>query len=122
MTTTFVVERQTLSRTRWLDTAPAPLADGQARLAIDSFALTSNNITYAAFGDAMNYWGFFPTGDSATGCIPVWGFANVAESRCDGVTVGERFYGYFPIASDVMLQPARVTPNGFFDGAEHRPE
>ena len=76
-------------------------------MAIDSFALTSNNITYAAFGDAMKYWSFFPTDDPSMGCIPVWGFANVAESRCEGVTVGERYYGYFPIADGVDLYPAR---------------
>ena len=122
MTTTFIVERQQLKRAHWVQSDAAPLADGAVRLRIDSFALTSNNITYAAFGDAMNYWGFFPTGDAATGCIPVWGFANVTESRATGVAVGERFYGYFPIASDVVLQPARITPAGFVDGAEHRRE
>jgi len=36
--------------------------------------------------------------------------------------VGERFYGYYPIASDVVLQPVRVGAGGFFDGAEHRRE
>ena len=121
MTTTFVVERQKLAQTRWVHADPAPLAAGEVRLAVDSFALTANNITYAAFGDAMNYWGFFPTGDTATGCIPVWGFADVTESRCDGVAVGERFYGYWPIADEVVLQPARVNDAGFFDGAAHRP-
>jgi len=122
MTTTFVVERQHLERAHWVHSEPAPLPDGAVRLRIDAFALTSNNVTYAAFGDAMNYWGFFPTGDAATGCIPVWGFADVVESRCEGVAVGERFYGYWPIASDVVLQPARVTAAGFFDSAEHRRE
>ncbi len=122
MTTSFIVERKQLDRARWAHSEPAALAEGAVRLRIDAFALTSNNITYAAFGDAMNYWGFFPTGDAATGCIPVWGFANVVESRCAGIAAGERFYGYFPIASDVVLQPARVTPAGFFDGAEHRRE
>ena len=122
MTTTFVVERGQLNKARWTCAEPAALRDGAVRLRIDAFALTSNNITYAAFGDAMNYWGFFPTGDATTGCIPAWGFANVVESRCDGVAVGERFYGYYPIASDVVLEPARVTPAGFFDGAEHRRE
>ncbi len=120
--TTFIVERQALARSRWVDAPPAPLADGQARLRVDSFALTANNITYAAFGDAMNYWGFFPTGDAATGCIPVWGFADVVESRCAGVEVGSRFYGYLPIASEVVLEPVRVTPAGFVDGAAHRRE
>ena len=122
MTTTFVVDRHTLSTTRWVHSDPAPLREGTVRLGVDAFALTANNITYAAFGDAMNYWGFFPTGEAATGCIPVWGFANVAESRCEGVAVGERFYGYWPIASDVVLQPARINAAGFSDGAEHRRE
>ena len=46
----------------------------------------------------------------------------MGESAVDGVAVGERFYGYFPMASHVLLQPTRVTANGFFDGAAHRRE
>lgn len=120
MTTTFVVQKKTLASTGWVQGEAAPLEDGAVRLAVDSFALTSNNITYAAFGDAMNYWGFFPTGDAATGCIPVWGFADVTESRCQGVQVGERFYGYFPMADEVVLQPTHEDAAGFSDGAPHR--
>jgi hypothetical protein len=121
-THTFVINRKDLRQAQWLAGDSAALSDGQVRLRIDSFALTSNNVTYAAFGDAMNYWSFFPTGDAATGCIPVWGFADVRESRAEGVALGERFYGYFPVADEVVLQPARVSPAGFFDGAEHRRE
>ena len=84
---------------------------------IDRFALTTNNITYAAFGDAMNYWNFFPTGDAAWGHMPVWGFADVVASTVEVVAVGERFYGYFPIASHLRMQPVRVTARGFYDGA-----
>ena len=122
MTTTFIVERENLTRAGWVRSEGEALTDGAVRMAIDAFALTSNNITSAAFGDAMNYWGFFPTGDAATGGIPVWGFANVVESRCPGVAVGERYHGYFPIASDVVLQPEHVDATGFFDGASHRRE
>ena len=123
MTThTFVVARKNLRETSWVESETPALADGAVRLRVASFALTSNNITYAAFGDAMNYWGFFPTGDASTGCIPVWGFADVTESHCEGVAVGERFYGYFPMADEVVLQPARLSPAGFFDGAAHRRE
>jgi len=122
MTTTFVVEKKALARTRWVRSEPTPLSEGAVRLTIDTFALTSNNITYAAFGDAMNYWGFFPTGDTSTGCIPVWGFANVTESRCGEVLAGERIYGYFPIADEVVLEPTRIGANGFSDGAAHRRE
>ena len=70
MTCTFIVDRQHLSQTQWRRSAPVPLVEGEVRMKIDAFALTSNNITYAAFGDTMNYWGFFPTGDAVTGCIP----------------------------------------------------
>lgn len=122
MPTTFHVERNDLRTTRWVASDREPLADGAVRFHVDSFALTSNNVTYAAFGETMNYWGFFPTGDTATGCIPVWGFADVVESRCHGVAVGERFYGYWPIADEAVLQPANLKASGFIDGAAHRRE
>ena len=119
MSSTFVVDRADLRRGRWLEST-APLAEGGVRTRIDRFALTSNNVTYAAFGDSMHYWDFFPTGDDATGCVPVWGFATVVESRHAEVAVGSRLYGYFPIADAVDLMPENVTAGGFDDGAPHR--
>ena len=98
--------------------APAP---GQVLLAIDKFALTANNITYAAFGDAMQYWNFFPA-EAGFGRIPVWGFADVVASACDGVVPGERIYGYFPMSTHVVLEPQRVNTYGFVDAAAHRKE
>lgn len=104
-----------------LERAPlAPLAQGEALLKIDRVAITTNNITYAVFGDAMQYWNFFPTGEAAWGHMPVWGFADVVESTVPGLEPGERFYGYFPIASHLRVSPVRVAQRGFFDGAEHR--
>ncbi len=120
-----LVERNDLRKTRWVDDdaiAGAPLSPGAVRFRIDGFALTSNNVTYAAFGEAMSYWRFFPADDVGWGRIPVWGFADVVESRCEGVVPGERFYGYWPLATHALLQPERVTPAGFVDGAEHRRE
>ncbi|HKX41806.1 MAG TPA: DUF2855 family protein, partial [Burkholderiaceae bacterium] len=38
------------------------------------------------------------------------------------VAVGERFYGYWPIADEVVLWPVNVKPSGFVDGAPHRRE
>lgn len=122
MTTTFVVDRKDLHRARWVDTPAAPLPPGGARLRVDRFALTANNITYAFFGEQMSYWSFFPTGDASTGCIPVWGFGDVIESTVAEVAVGERFYGYYPLASEVLLQPARCNEAGFMDGTAHRRE
>jgi len=93
---------------------------GEAILKVERCSLTTNNITYAAYGDSMNYWGFFPTGEAEWGHIPVWGFADVLVSNVDGVAVGERFYGYFPMASHLWMKPERVTERGFYDAAEHR--
>ena len=130
-TTQFLVQKNQLQNTELRHAPELPLADGQVRIGIDKFALTSNNITYAAFGDAMNYWHFFPVapqansaadGAAVMGLIPVWGFGMVLEARHAGVAVGERLYGYFPMASQVILQPVRATPAGFYDGAPHRAE
>ena len=122
MTATFIVGRTDLRRTQWQEQPPVPLAEGAVRLHIDRFALTSNNITYGAFGEGMSYWSFFPTGDAGTGCIPVWGFATVIESRCEDVAAGERFYGYYPIADEVVLHPVAIDAQRFIDGAPHRRE
>ena len=128
MTTTFQVRQDQLATTRLVEAASPALADGQVRLRIDWFAFTSNNITYAAFGQAMQYWQFFPVpadagadpAASAWGCIPVWGFATVVQSLHPGVAVAERLYGYWPMASHAVLQPARLSAASFSDGAPHR--
>jgi hypothetical protein len=98
---------------------PDDLAPGQALLGVSSFALTANNITYGAFGSIMRYWDFFP-GPEGWGRIPVWGFADVLASRAEGVTEGERVYGYLPMSTSVVLEPVRPTGRGFVDGASHR--
>jgi len=111
MTLRLIIERHDLRRTRWEDSPARPLADGEVRLRIARVALTANNITYAAFGDAMHYWDFFPTGDAATGCLPVWGFGDVAESRHEAVQVGEQvarvpdLAGLERLVRDAQLQP-----------------
>jgi hypothetical protein len=121
-TTTLLVQKNDLASTRLETAEDTPLADGQIRIRVESFALTSNNITYAAFGDAMNYWQFFPTGEEGWGTIPVWGFGSVVQSLHPGVAVGERLYGYYPMASATVLTPARLNTSGFYDGAPHRRE
>jgi len=119
-TQTLLVRQDKLATTRIATAEPAPLAEGQIRVRVDSFALTSNNITYGAFGAAMNYWQFFPTGEAGWGIIPVWGFGTVVQSLHPGVAVGERLYGYWPMASEAVLQPDRLSPSGFRDAAPHR--
>jgi Protein of unknown function (DUF2855) len=111
-THTFLVKKSDLSQTQLISDANVALAAGQIRLRIDLFSLTANNITYASFGDAMSYWHFYPR-DDEWGVIPVWGFANVTESLCEGIAVGQRFYGYYPMANETVLTPARISPAGF---------
>lgn len=95
------------------------LAEGQILVKVDQFAFTANNITYAAVGEVVGYWKFFPvSGD--WGVIPVWGFADVIASKKEGVSVGERFYGYYPMGSHLIMSPAKVKPTNFMDGIEHR--
>jgi hypothetical protein len=119
-TTTLLVRQDQLGTTRIDTHEAAPLAQGQVRVRVDSFALTSNNITYAAFGDAMNYWQFFPTGEAGWGIVPVWGFGTATQSMHQGVAVGERLWGYWPMAGEAVLQPDRLSPAGFSDAAPHR--
>jgi hypothetical protein len=118
----FIVQRQDLRQTRFVEdeAATAALPAGAVRARIDLFALTSNNVTYGAFGDAMHYWDFFPCGIEGYGRVPVWGFAEVVESDTPGVAVGARLYGYYPMSSHVILHPVRVKSGSFVDGAPHR--
>ncbi len=117
--TDFLVRRDDLHRTSFVP-APLPtLADGQVLLRIDAFAFTANNVTYAVFGEMMRYWNFFPAPDG-WGRIPVWGFADVVESRHPSIAVGERFYGYLPMSTHLVVQPERANDGGFVDGSVHR--
>ncbi len=112
----FLIDRSDLRKAVW-QTAPSErLAQGQARLRIARFALTANNITYAVLGDKFRYWDFFPAPDGF-GRMPVWGFADVVESRADGLAPGERVYGYFPISTELVVTVSDLSPSGFSDAS-----
>ena len=120
----FLVDRDDYRTTRVAEFAPAPLDEGEVRLRVDAFGFTANNITYAAAGDMIGYWTFFPapdTGDDVNwGRVPVWGFADVVESRCDGVSEGERLFGYLPMSTELVILPTHVSTGSLTDGAAHR--
>jgi hypothetical protein len=113
------VGRKDLRKSKVVEREAAPLHDGEVRLAIDKFALTSNNVSYAISGEMIGYWKYFPA-EGEWGKVPAWGFADVVESRCAELPVGERVWGFFPMASHVVLQPGKLTPTQFFDFAPHR--
>jgi Protein of unknown function (DUF2855) len=74
----FLVAKSDLHSCRFEDNPALEPGPGQALLRVDAFGLTTNNITYAMFGEAMFYWSFFPAVDG-WGRVPVWGFAEVAS-------------------------------------------
>jgi hypothetical protein len=96
------------------------LADGEAQLLVERFALTSNNITYGVFGDQLGYWRLFPAPDG-WGHIPAWGYARVVASRLPALDEGRRVFGLVPMASHVTIRPA-LHPIGFADTSPHRAE
>jgi hypothetical protein len=114
------VNRATIGQTTLVDDGHPALGEGQARLALKRFSLTANNVTYAVFGDMMAYWNFFPSGTDGQGRVPVWGFADVVESKAEGVAEGMRVYGYFPMSQHLIVTPTKASANGFVDAAEHR--
>lgn len=104
-----------------LDAFAAPeLADGEVALALDRFSLTTNNITYAAYGDAIGYWQVFPTARDDYGLMPVWGFADVAVSRAEGIEVGARVFGFFPMVDKLVVRAEKISRGGFADAAPWR--
>jgi len=117
--TDFLTSRKSLHETKFVETQLPALKHGQVLFKIDAFAFTANNVTYGAFGDAMMYWNFFPAPEG-WGRVPVWGFADVVESTTEGIKPGERFWGYYPISTHLIVEPMRVAPHGFSDGAAHR--
>jgi hypothetical protein len=99
------------------------LSNGEILVHVDLFSFTSNNITYAVSGEVIRYWEFFPPFGSQVdgwGIIPVWGFANVIESRADNIPFGDRIFGYFPPATHLKMKPGKITLRGFEDLSEHR--
>ncbi|MFC0587854.1 DUF2855 family protein [Novosphingobium aquiterrae] len=119
MNTIVQVNRSDLTQSRIVDQPDAPLGDGEVRLRIESFSVTANNVTYAVVGDAFGYWNFFP-GEGAWGVVPMWGHAVVEQSRHPDIGVGERVYGYLPMATHLDVLPDSVTAGGFIDAAAHR--
>jgi hypothetical protein len=86
---------------------------------IDRFAFTANNITYAQLGDQLKYWSLFPA-PANFGNIPVWGFGEVIASRHPAVEVGERLFGYFPMATHLVIEAADVSKRSLRDASAHR--
>jgi hypothetical protein len=120
--TDFVVARNDLQQCKVIETElpdPATLPDEALLVKVTRFALTANNITYAVVGDQLKYWSLFPAPDGF-GNIPVWGFGEVIASKHPDVAEGERLFGYFPMATHLLIEASDVGKRGLRDGAAHR--
>jgi len=115
----FQVEKLNFSKGRFIESEMPECAEGEVILEVEKYALTANNITYAAIGFQMKYWNFFPV-DETWGLIPVWGFARVKESKFEGIKEGDRFYGYYPMANFLKVKVGRHSALGFFDMTDYR--
>lgn len=114
-----LVRRDELTQIAINDTiAPEP-KPGEVLLAVEAFAVTANNVTYAVVGEQVGYWNFFPAPEG-WGIVPVWGYARVVASAVPEIAVGERVYGYLPMASHVIVQPGKISAGLFRDMAAHR--
>lgn len=115
------VRKDNIAEARLVSRAsPAPM-EGEVLAKVDLFALTANNITYGVVGEKIGYWKFFPRPDG-WGVIPVWGFADVIESKHPEVKSGERLYGYFPMGTHMILRPERLRPDRLIDASSYRAE
>ena len=120
--TDFVVARHDLQQGKFIETQlpdADALPDDALLVKIDRFAFTANNITYAVLGDQLKYWQLFPAPEKF-GNIPVWGFGEVIASKHPGVAIGERLFGYFPMATHLVIEAADVSRRGLRDVAAHR--
>ncbi len=120
--TDFVVARKDFQQCKLIEMQlpdAAALPEDALLIRIDRFAFTANNITYAVLGDQLKYWQLFPALENF-GNIPVWGFGEVVASRHPGIAIGERLFGYFPMATHLVMEAADVSKRGLRDAAAHR--
>ncbi|WP_424628162.1 DUF2855 family protein [Bradyrhizobium sp. SYSU BS000235] len=120
--TQFVVARDDLKTCRLIET-PLPevtqLPETGLLVKVERCAFTANNITYALLGDQLKYWDLFPAPEGF-GNIPVWGFGKVVQSRHPDVAAGEILFGYFPMATYLVIEASDVKKAALRDGAAHR--
>ena len=121
-TSTLEVRKDNWSETRVVDESlDATLAENEVLCRVDRLALTANNISYAATGDSLGYWGFFPA-EEGWGRIPAMGWAEVIASAHPDVPEGERVWGWFPYSTHLMVQAGNVSTSSLADVSPHRAE
>ena len=105
------------------------LLKNEVVLSVDKFALTANNISYGITGDSLGYWRFFPkttivaeqvNTETDWGRLPVMGFADVVTSNNPEIKIGDRVFGFMPMATHIKILTGRINDHGFSDISPHR--
>ncbi|KAF2176371.1 hypothetical protein K469DRAFT_645813 [Zopfia rhizophila CBS 207.26] len=90
------------------DASFSPLAPSSLRLQSKIIGLTTNNFSYARFGNLLGWWDIHtlppntpaPYNDASTyGRISAWGYAEIIESTVPDIPAGKSVYGYLPIGT-----------------------
>ena len=99
-----------ITERRTFEVSEASISDGEVILSVDKIALTANSISYGLAGKSglIRYLDIYPTIENH-GNLPCWGYADVVISKHPEVAVGDRVYGFLPIASHVIVKPGRLT-------------
>lgn len=117
------VDRENYRNTKIIETDTPSIGEGEILVALDKYGLTANNVSYAVSGDMIGYWNYYPiesNDGTHWGHVPVWGLADVVESRCEDIQAGERIYGFFPMATHTVMTPGKIKDGSFVDVAMHR--
>src|SRR4030081_2789102 len=120
--TDFIVARNDLQQCKVIETklpdTAAPPEKGLL-VKVTPFAFTPNNITYALLGDRLKYWQLFPAPEGF-GNVPVWGLGEIIASKHPAIAAGETLFGYFPMATHLVIEAADVSKRTLRDAAAHR--
>jgi len=131
MSQTLLVNKEDFAEVALVNIKEDAVEEGCIRLKLGPWALTANNITYMLTGDKIGYWHYFNPSDYGLqmdegdgidwGRMPVWGYGEVIESKCEDVKIGQQVYGFLPIADPTMgltseRNKAFVEGTGFYDG------
>ncbi len=119
-TSTLEVRKNNWSDARLVEkTMDSALAESEVLFRVDRLALTANNISYAATGDSLGYWGFFPA-EEGWGRIPAMGWGEVIASAHPDILVGERAWGWFPYSTHLKVLAGNASTANFSDVSPHR--
>ena len=97
------------------------LVEGEICVRVDKIAMTANSISYGFAGKSglIRYIDFYPASEGFAN-LPCWGYGDIVQSKHPDITIGDRIYGFLPIASHVTMVPGDISTGGFTDIRECR--